>query len=461
MVDVARCFGEHHGLARLGAVLHADARKQIRELEILLLGPLFERMVVAAGARDALAEKRLGHVFRQIDGIFMQHEVIERPVLTGAAGTGKNLAGELVPGLVGLHPVADPIVESPHRGRTQLTAGNQQQVGPFVGPIIDEFVLLQEAVDQLGALVFGTVAQEGFHVLGGGQRARSIQVRAADKGRVVRDFRWRDVQLLQLVDHQIVDVVPAREFDIGVGRHLVGIRNRQTRIQHPARKPERHGGLARPVHLHVAPVVHARHPFVVRRKLHPARYVVHAAIGIASPDYQLLLVAGLERGHRWEHFQRGHIGIVGGERGSAGGDPLSDHAVLQRIHREPFAAAMGNRKRGLQQHQAGRGLGQGHAPTHRTAGKRVIVHFRIVAAQGQLEPVLSGQRAVARSLIAAGLGHHRDHVILEAPREWRLRILHSYVYACSALAGLRGDDGLAIGHRAHQPLGVHCGDGWI
>ncbi len=64
----------------------AHAREQIRELVILLLRPLLERMIVAARAGEALAQERLRGVLGDIDRILVQHEIIQRAVLARVAG---------------------------------------------------------------------------------------------------------------------------------------------------------------------------------------------------------------------------------------------------------------------------------------------------------------------------------------------------------------------------------------
>ena len=56
-------------------------------------------------------------------------------------------AGELVPGRVGFDLVANPGVVGPHRPAwRQLVAVDQQQVGPFVGPVVDELGPRQAAL---------------------------------------------------------------------------------------------------------------------------------------------------------------------------------------------------------------------------------------------------------------------------------------------------------------------------
>ena len=83
--DVARGFREYDVLARHAAILDAHAGEQVRHLVILNLRPFFQRMIVAARARDALAQERLGRVFAQLDRVLVQDEIVQRAVLARAA----------------------------------------------------------------------------------------------------------------------------------------------------------------------------------------------------------------------------------------------------------------------------------------------------------------------------------------------------------------------------------------
>ena len=70
----------------------------------------------------------------------MKHEVIQRAIFAVASGGSEDVTSELVPRLVLLYRITNPIVERPHRIRAQLAARNQQQIGPFICPVIDEFI---------------------------------------------------------------------------------------------------------------------------------------------------------------------------------------------------------------------------------------------------------------------------------------------------------------------------------
>ena len=110
MVDVARGLRENHHISRFRSILNSDTRHKIGELIVLLLSPFLERVIVAARTRQSLPEKRLGYILSQINGVFMQREIVESSILAAAAGTGEDFTSELIPRLVLLYAVANPWV---------------------------------------------------------------------------------------------------------------------------------------------------------------------------------------------------------------------------------------------------------------------------------------------------------------------------------------------------------------
>ena len=114
MIDIARCLREDDRIARSVTILDANPGEQVRHLVVLLLRPFLERMVVAPRACQALAQKGLGYILRQVDSVLMQDEVVERTILPCVSGAREDLAGKLIPRLVLLHAVVDPVVEGPH-----------------------------------------------------------------------------------------------------------------------------------------------------------------------------------------------------------------------------------------------------------------------------------------------------------------------------------------------------------
>ncbi len=71
--------------------LQPHARKEIGHAVVVLLGPLRQRMIVAMGAGDVDAQKRLGHVLRDVQRIAVDHPVVGRAILQRVAGGGDDL----------------------------------------------------------------------------------------------------------------------------------------------------------------------------------------------------------------------------------------------------------------------------------------------------------------------------------------------------------------------------------
>ena len=89
---------------------------------------------------------------------------------------------------------------------------------------------------------------------------------------------------------------------------------------------------------------------------------------------------------------------------------MPQNLVVRRPGREQLSALVGNGSRGLQQHQAVIGRRQIDASGREIIRQRADVQRSVIAAQRQLEAVLSFRRTVARPLIAAQAGQHRVYV---------------------------------------------------
>ena len=143
-------------------------------------------------------------------------------------------------GLFCLNAVANPVVERPHRGRAQLAAGDQQQIGPFVGPVIDKLIAFEKCVDQLRALVGRLVGEEVLDFFGGGQNAGGIEESAADESGIARSRpRAAMFRLFHFASTKSSMKLLARKLRVSLGGNLIRIRRRQRRVEHAAGIPER------------------------------------------------------------------------------------------------------------------------------------------------------------------------------------------------------------------------------
>jgi hypothetical protein len=166
-------------------------------------------MVVAARAGQRQAEKRLGVVLGQIDRIAVDEEVVDGAVLGAATLRSRQIAHERVPRAVGGDRGADPAVERAHVVGPQPSGRDEQEIGPLPGPVVDELGALEQLRHEPIALVGGAVGEERLDLGRVWQDAGGIEIRATNELFVEALARWREVQLAQLLQDEIVDVARA------------------------------------------------------------------------------------------------------------------------------------------------------------------------------------------------------------------------------------------------------------
>src|SRR5207248_205681 len=109
--------------------------EESRQLEILVLRPLLEGMVVALRAHHAYTEEQLGGGFHGDFRIPGEPEIIRRWILESAAARRDQLSDHAVIRLIGGERFPDPFAERPHSFVTETSAIDLQQVTPFQGPV--------------------------------------------------------------------------------------------------------------------------------------------------------------------------------------------------------------------------------------------------------------------------------------------------------------------------------------
>ena len=188
-----------------GTGFGADTGQQIGRLVILRVGPFFHRMVVAFGAIDRHAKERLRDGLRHRSRVVMEHIEICRSIVHRAALGDNDLARETVPRGIGRDVKPNPIVIRPHRRSFKLFAADQQKVGPFVGPVIDEFGPPKKRLDHLVAFTGSFIRKKITRFLRGWQNAGRIQESAAKELFIAAARRRRQVQVLELFQNKIID----------------------------------------------------------------------------------------------------------------------------------------------------------------------------------------------------------------------------------------------------------------
>ena len=157
--------------------LQADLGKVSCRFVVLVLGPTFEGVVVAFVAVEPNGQEQMGGV---LDGFFGRAQ----DLVIGCGGVfairargSEDLVSELVVGFVGRKAVADPIFEFGCTFFTEELRVDLEQIGPFVGPVIDEPIAADEFIDNTIAFdsAFGRIGQKRPDRFGGRRNACEVQ----------------------------------------------------------------------------------------------------------------------------------------------------------------------------------------------------------------------------------------------------------------------------------------------
>ena len=440
-----RAGAEHGAAGERAFALERDAREERGEVIEIILRVALERMIVAAGATDACAEKGLRHRVGQlgIDVPFFADggdEVADLRCVHGVAGGGEEVAREFVPRAVDGDLRAQPRVKRAHALRAAHVVvalpAILEEVAELQRPEIHELGTLEQRLDEARAFVGIFVGEERANFLGRGQRADGVEGGAAQKRGVVRELRGRDAQCGELVEDVLIEgVVAARE---GLGRDFIGERQRDGHDLDLFLKMHAHRGLALAFALDDSLGRHARDGLVVRVKLREPRHVAHTAIGVMRAHEQALTVAEAERVIAGQNLKARGVGFAGGGSGRTRANPLGERAVITRVRGETLAAFVRNAREGFEQQQAGVGRGGIDAPTAGFARERLVIPLGSKAAQGKFEAVLSRKFSVAPAGIAAAAREGGDDFLTER-RGLRGGILRGN------LRGAYGRDGFEVG----------------
>src|SRR6516225_7475511 len=111
---------------------------------------------------------------------------MDDPIVCGAvfesiAASGYDLECKLVPRFVVCDAVANPLVITPHLVIGKVVTRYQQEIGPFIGPIINEIWPLDKVVDKAISLIRCRIVEEFIHLGWSRQDPSRIKICPADK----------------------------------------------------------------------------------------------------------------------------------------------------------------------------------------------------------------------------------------------------------------------------------------
>ncbi len=177
--------GSDHECGRLGfpLALDLDAREEGGQLVKLLPLPFVVRVIVAIRALDLDSQKDprcLGGNFVSLAGV-REHQR-RFAVLGDFAGRRQQGGGDLVPSLVFADLLGHPLLEGPlHQAGPHIGGAEKDDVPPVTGPVVRVFFTGQQPVDDLQPLLGIRIEAEQRHFAGRRDRAREIEMDAAQK----------------------------------------------------------------------------------------------------------------------------------------------------------------------------------------------------------------------------------------------------------------------------------------
>ena len=196
--------------AAVGLLFPFQSREKRRQAEVVVPRPTFKRVVVAFGAlqpdaEDSLAE--LGrHSFRTLH---QAHEEIGRRRVDERAASHEKFSNKAIVRLVLGQGTAEPL-EQLIAALESSPPAHLEQVGHDRGPELRVFGPVEKVIDELPAFVGIAGSKETIRLLGRRQHADGVEVNATNEDLVIGQVRGDDTQLPQLVEHEFVDQVVAR-----------------------------------------------------------------------------------------------------------------------------------------------------------------------------------------------------------------------------------------------------------
>ena len=306
-------------------------------------------MVVASSAVDSHAEEQLASLRGQVQGLLHQRIETRRRAVVHVAGRGHQSPDEPVVGHVPPERVIQPARERIRSLVVKQLLGVVQVVAPVQRPEIGVLGPIQEAVDDLAALLRVGVRQKLPSFLRGGDHADRVEVHPAEKGRVVGHRGWRYVQLAELPKHVPID----RMVGIDDGDGMALRHHADTGRGDCSKRADKHRGLAPSQRFDLPRCVDLHHRVVMGLEVRQTGEVGLGAVGKPRRDEQLHAYIPLRQHDLGGVDDQGLQALLGGRvEPRSGFDPSEDRAVCGGVLGKNQAPAMRFLERWLAQQQA-------------------------------------------------------------------------------------------------------------
>ena len=428
-------------LARLRTRFARHLREERAEAVVIVLAPLLIRMMMALRALQPQTEEQLRRVLHLRVGRLHLTIPSHRRIFRDVTRRREHFADELIIRLVAHEAVANPRVERIRAAHIRLglaihvAALIPQQRTPHVREIIRVITTRQQRVNPLVPLGRIFVRKKFFRLFRRRHAPRDIQRHAANKRRVIANFRRRHPNLLEFREHLFVDEIFRHRQMI----HRRAQRNRRAEHRDLRLIANHHAQLARLLREpHQPRALGAGHVLVVRLVQHRARHVLDCPVRVVREHHQLLLGARRHHALFRKHLDAHHSRVIRAAIRHPLRHPAANQVVIISVHLQPPTATMRHHRRALHEQQAlVRSRREQPAPP-RFLHEMFVILRRLKPEQRKFEAILPARLAVATAAIAARLRENRHDLVRKINRRHMAELLHRHRgRGCQSLRALR------------------------
>ena len=399
-------------------MLQAQLAKKGAQVEKVVLGEIFQRVIVAFHTFHSAAEKEPAHrCGRQVYFEIVDHDVCHRSpeagcgVLSLISNAAQHLPNHLIVRPVFVQKSVDVPPESALGPTLDGCLVVPEAVFKLRSPECRVLRPCQQLVDEAATFVLATVVQKPLPFSRRRKKPDHVEVDAAQELVVAGQLRRIQIQPPQLLEDGLVNEVVCHQSRIVFRRRLLDhtdARHADTShaSNHHVRLPGRHG-FRSPVRLHCHDV------FIFNLVADLASHVTCRPVR-NMPEHNKVL--GCSQAHKnpvfgedFQVYNAGTVGIVGGPLPQ----PVQDRLVLLRVLGQPQPAAVGYAERRLSQNQALFWVFKVDTPAVLVFHDHLVIGLGIIAEERKLEAVLTSNGTVTGWVVARLLGEDRKQILTE------------------------------------------------